>query len=99
VILRPSGRGKENKRSKRKAEVGEKGTRRRKEWYNPPEITPQTGTSDHRAAMIQPTGRGGRCVVKPQVTIVRSRDDNDRALLAHALKNFNWAALTAIVVL
>ena len=69
--------------------------------YNPPEITPQTGTSDHRAAMIQPTARGVRCVVKPQVKMVRIRDDNDRALLllAHALKNFNWAALTAIVVL
>ena len=51
--------------------------------------------------MIQPTARGVRCVVKPQVTIVRSRDDNDRTLLllVHALKNFNWAAPTPIVVL
>ena len=63
------------------------------EWYNPPVIIPQIGTSDHRAVMMQPTGRGVRCVAKPQVTMVRSRDGSGRALLAHALKNFNWTTL------
>ena len=39
------------------------------EWYNPPIIIPQIGTSDNRAVMMKPTGRGVRCVVKPPVTM------------------------------
>jgi len=63
------------------------------EWYNPPVIVPQIGTSDHRAVLLHPTGRGVRCEVQEKVSVVRSRDSNGRTLLAHALMNFNWTPL------
>ena len=102
MILRPSGRGNENKKSKRKAEVGEKGYKTKEGMVQPAgnystDWHVGSPCSDDTANRSR---HGVRCVVKPQVsTIVRSRDDNDRALLAHALKNFNWAAPTPIVVL
>jgi len=99
VISRPSGHGTENKKSKRKAEVGEKGYKTNEGIVQP---AGNYSTDWHvGSSCSDDTANSVRCVVKPQVKMVRSRDDNDRALLllTHALKNFNWAALTAIVVL
>ena len=61
------------------------------EWYNLPTVIPQIGSSDHRAVVMNPTGCGVRCEVRYKVDVVRSQDPNGKALMAHALRTFNWS--------
>jgi len=40
---------------------------------------------------MRPSGTGLRCRVQPSTKMIRSRDQNGRTLLAHALKHVNWS--------
>ena len=62
------------------------------QWYNLPAIIPQIGSSDHRAVVMHPTGRGVRCKSTYKVDVVRSQDPNGKALMVLALRTFNWSS-------
>ena len=55
------------------------------EWYKLPTIIAQIGSSDHRAVVMHPTGRGVRCEPMYKVDVVRSQDPNGKAVILYML--------------
>ena len=63
------------------------------EWYNNPTVLPPIGKSDHNVVLME--SRNTKVTLDQSKheyshLIVRSRDQNSKISLAHALRNYNW---------